>query len=153
MWWVDLIIITSAGCGSFVITAIGLFVLLVALHWRHRERHGVSNHRRIDCLFNRLLRRRQKKSKFRVTGLCEGNSRVTGEIHALRASNAENVSIWWRHHIVFVCYQKVELTEFHQICLTSQSPKRRSRRLHFICRFLISSVHRRLFSINFSVMI
>ena len=29
---------------------------------------------------------------------CEGNSPVTGEFPAQRASNAENVSIWWRHH-------------------------------------------------------
>ena len=38
-----------------------------------------------------------KKSKLRVTGLCEGNSPVTGEFPAQRASNAENVSTWWRH--------------------------------------------------------
>ena len=49
---------------------------------------------------SRLFRRRSKKtSKFRVTGLCEGNSPVTGEFPAQRASNAENVSIWWRHHV------------------------------------------------------
>ena len=48
---------------------------------------------------NRLFRRRSKKaSKLRVTGLCVGNSPVTGEFLAQRASNAENVSIWWRHH-------------------------------------------------------
>ena len=40
----------------------------------------------------------QKKSKARVTGLCEGNLLGTGEFPAQRASNAENVSIWWRHH-------------------------------------------------------
>ena len=34
----------------------------------------------------------------RVTGLCEGNLPVTGEFPAQKASNAENVSIWWRHH-------------------------------------------------------
>ena len=27
-----------------------------------------------------------------------GNSPVTGELPAQRASNAQNVSIWWRHH-------------------------------------------------------
>ena len=43
----------------------------------------------------------RKISKLRVTGLCEGNSPVTGEFPAQRASNAENVSIWWSHHIVF----------------------------------------------------
>ena len=45
-------------------------------------------------------RRSKKTSKLRVTGLCEGNSSVIGEFPAQRASNAENVSIWWRHHIV-----------------------------------------------------
>ena len=44
-------------------------------------------------------RRRSKKTqKFRVTGLCEGNSPVNGEFPAQRASDVENVSIWWRHH-------------------------------------------------------
>ena len=43
-------------------------------------------------------RRLKKTSKLRVTGLCAGNSLVTGEFPAQRASNAENVSIWWRHH-------------------------------------------------------
>ena len=38
------------------------------------------------------------KKKLRVTGLCEGNSPVTGEFPAQKTSNAENVSIWWRHH-------------------------------------------------------
>ena len=43
-------------------------------------------------------RRSKKTSKLRVTGLCAGNSSVTGEFLAQRVSNAENVSIWWRHH-------------------------------------------------------
>ena len=69
------------------------------LQWRHNEPY-VSNHRRLDCLLDRLFRRRSgKTSKFRVTGLCEGNSPVTGEFPTQRASNAENVSIWWRHHV------------------------------------------------------
>ena len=51
------------------------------------------------CLLNHLFRRRSKKtSKLRVTGLCAGNSPVTGEFPTQRASNAENVSFWWRHH-------------------------------------------------------
>ena len=43
-------------------------------------------------------RRWNKTSKLRVTGLCAGNSPVTSEFSTQRASNAENVSIWWRHH-------------------------------------------------------
>ena len=70
------------------------------LQWRHNEREGVSNHRCLDCLLNRLFRCRSKKTaKLRVTGLCEGNSPGTGEFPAQRASNAEYVSIWWRHHV------------------------------------------------------
>ena len=70
------------------------------LRWRHNECDGVSNHQRLDCLFSRLFRRRSKKwSKLRVIGLCEGNSPVTREFPAQSASNGENVSIWWRHHV------------------------------------------------------
>ena len=49
----------------------------ISLQWRHNDCDGVSNHRRIDCLLNRLSRRNSKEtSKLRVTGLCEGNSPV-----------------------------------------------------------------------------
>ena len=68
---------------------------------------GVSNDQPHDCLLKRLFRHRSKKtSKLRVTGLCEGNSPVTGEFPAQRASNAENVSIWWRHHITKLSNRK-----------------------------------------------
>ena len=70
----------------------------VSLQWRHNEHDGVSNHQRLHCLLNCWFRRRSKKtSKLRITGLCAGNSPVTGEFPAQRASNAKNVSIWWRH--------------------------------------------------------
>ena len=70
-----------------------------ALLCRHNERDSISNHQRLYCLLSRLFRRRWKiTSKFRVTGLCVGNSPVTGEFPTQRASNAENASIWWRHH-------------------------------------------------------
>ena len=72
------------------------------LRWRHNERDGVWNHAPNDCLLNRLFRPRSKKtSKLRVTGLCAGNSPGTGEFPAQMASNAENVSIWWRHHEIW----------------------------------------------------
>ena len=75
---------------------------LHAGQWRHNERDGVPNHQPYDCLLNRLFRRKSKKtSKLRVAVLCDGNSSVTGEFPAQRASNAENVSIWWRHHVIF----------------------------------------------------
>ena len=87
------------------------------LQWRHNGPDGVSNHRPHDFFLNRLFRRRSKKtSNIRVTGLCVGNSPVTGEFPAQMASNAENVSIGWRHH---------ELTEHrclvHSIHLTNET--------------------------------
>ena len=73
---------------------------LIPLEWRHNRHDSVSNHQPHDCLLNRLFRRRSKKtSKLRVTGLCAGKSTGTGEFPAQMASNAENVSIWWRHHV------------------------------------------------------
>ena len=74
----------------------------VALRWRHNERDCVSNHQPRHCLLNRLFGRRSKKTpKLLVTGLCAGNSPGTGEFPAQMASNGENVSIWWRHHVFF----------------------------------------------------
>ena len=71
----------------------------IPLQRRHYGRDGVSNHQPHHCLLNRLFRRRSKKtSKLRVTGLCAGNLAVTGEFPAQRASNADHVSIWWRHY-------------------------------------------------------
>ena len=76
-----------------------------SLQWRHNGRDSVSNHQPHDCLLNRLFRRRSTKiSKLRVTGLCVGNSPGTGEFPAQRASNAENVSIWWRHPVLCAEY-------------------------------------------------
>ena len=74
-----------------------------SLEWRHNGLDSVSNFQPRDCLFNRLFRRRSKKtSKLRVTGLCGENSPGTGESPAQMASNVENVSIWWRHHVGIV---------------------------------------------------
>ena len=88
----------------------------VPLKWRHNERDGISNHQPHDCLLNRLFRRRSKKiSKLRVTGLCEGNSPVTGEFPAQRASNAEIVSIWWRHHVAMTV-SRVKVKWTHTGC-------------------------------------
>ena len=39
-----------------------------------------------------------QRKHLRVTGLCVGNSPGTCEFPAQMVSNAENVSIWWRHH-------------------------------------------------------
>ena len=35
----------------------------MALQWRYDERDGVSNHRRLDCLLNRLFKQNIKASR------------------------------------------------------------------------------------------
>ena len=63
------------------------------LQWRHNERNGVSNHRRLDCLLNCLLRRRSKKTiKLRVTGHYEGNPPVTGGLPSHKVSVTRKMS-------------------------------------------------------------
>ena len=74
---------------------------VASLRWRHNGRDGVSNYKPHDCLLNRLFRHRSKRTpKLCFTGLCAGNSPVTSEFPAQMASNAKNVSISWRHHVM-----------------------------------------------------
>ena len=97
---------------NWIVLALGWFgkrncspyARVTSLLWRHNGPDGISNHQPHDCLLNRLFGHRSKKtSKLCVTGLCAGNSPETGEFPAQMASNAEDVSIWWRHHVK--CYK------------------------------------------------
>ena len=63
------------------------------LHWRHNERDGVSNHRRLDGWLKRLFRYRSKKTP---------KLHLTGEFLSQKTSDAEKNSIWWRHHDTFL---------------------------------------------------
>ena len=98
------------------------------LQWHHNESDEVSNHQPHDCLLNRLFRHRSKKaSTLRVSGLCEGNSPVTGEFPAQKASYAENISVWWRHHntetgtkrLSFVRYL-INILSLHKLFILTQ---------------------------------
>ena len=83
-------------CNNGIFPILYIYVLLIPLQWHHNECNGISYHWRLDCLLNRLFRpRSKKKSKLCIIGLCEGNSLVTSEFPTQRASNVENVSIWW----------------------------------------------------------
>ena len=80
----------------------------ISLQWRHNERDGVSNHQPYHCLLNHLFRRGSKKtSKLRVTGLCAGNSLVTGEFPAQRPVTRkmfpfDDVIMFWALLLKFV---------------------------------------------------
>ena len=70
---------------------VSLCDVTITLWWRHNRRDAVSNHQPHDCFLNCLFRSRSHKiSKFRVTGLCEGNPPVAGGFPSQRASTTEN---------------------------------------------------------------
>ena len=71
----------------------------LSLQWRHNERYGVPDHQARDCLLNRWFKAQIKENikALRHWPLC-GEFTSHRWIPAQRASNAENVSIWWRHH-------------------------------------------------------
>ena len=84
-----------------------------SLRWRHNERDGVSDHQPRDCLLNRLFRRRWKKTpKIRVTGLCVGNSPVTGEFPAHKGQ-------WRRKCFHLMMSSWMWRTELHSITKTT----------------------------------
>ena len=90
----------------------------MTLLWRHNGDERVSNHQPHSCLLNRLYGRRSKKTqKLRVTGFCAGNSPETADFPAQMASNAENVSIWWRHHELSVSNHSKTQREKSTWCL------------------------------------
>ena len=98
------------------------------LQWRHNERDGVPNHRPHECLFNRLFRRRSKKtSKLRVTGLCAGNPPVTSLTNATWRCR-KNFSQWERRFNWKLRCHWLEFLRQRQITVVRQGPV--TRKMH-----------------------
>ena len=72
-----------------------------SLQWRYNERDGVSNHKPRNCLLTQVFI--QARLKENIKALCHWP--LCGEVSRWRwisrtkVSDAENVSIWWRHHV------------------------------------------------------
>ena len=70
-----------------------------SLQLRHNEHQGISNHQLHGRLLNHLFKVLIKEN---ITAMHHwplwGNSLVISEFPTQRASNTENVSIWWHHH-------------------------------------------------------
>ena len=103
----------------------------ISLQWRHNELDGVSASR----LFTQSFIRAQIKENInalRHWPLC-GELTGTGEFPAQMASNAEKVSIWWRHHVVchFVRLQWVDRET--AIWLRSQQGNASSNYIWILC--------------------
>ena len=91
-----------------VITTVIIFVLIITKHAYHNQQlkpRIVT----IPCMSALVVLECHS-----VSGLCEGNSPVTGEFPAQRASNAENVSIWWRHHDHFFWSRQCRQSWHHE---------------------------------------
>ena len=67
------------------------------LLWRHNGANA-SQITSLSVVYSTVYSGANQRKR-RVTGLCAGNSPETVEFPAQMASNAENVSIWWRHHV------------------------------------------------------
>ena len=106
---------------SFVCQLIDWWVYVVSSQWRHNKHNGILNPWRLHCLLNCWFRCRSKKTlKLRTTGICEGNSPVTGEFPSQKASKVENVSIWWHHHAMAIAGTTLVVRLSH--CQVSASP-------------------------------
>ena len=84
---------------NIVRNGVQVTVRLCTLQWRHKERDCFSNHRRLNCLLNSLSRRIEENIKAQLHWSLWGDLPVTDGFPSQRASNRQNVSIWWRHHV------------------------------------------------------
>ena len=111
-WFINLEI--GLFCKSYIFWLYDIQLGYTSLQWRHNGHDGVS-FTSLMVVYSTVYygRRSKKTSKLCVTGLCAGNSPVTCEFQAQMASNMENVSIWWRHHVHFDHVSSVAL-ELHQ---------------------------------------
>ena len=110
------------------LTSVVFWSMFIVLQRRHNGWDDVSNHQHHHCLLNCLFRRRSKKtSKLRVTGLCAGNSPVTGEFPAKMASNAANILfddiiMGYSSMLIFhLRSYRFDVTEIATKCWTPQS--------------------------------
>ena len=95
--------------------------------WNVKNR-SPTIHRKGNLHYNDVISK--KTSKLRVAGLCAGNSPRTGEFPAQKASNAENVSIWWRHHGLLLCHSgvtwaswRLKITNNSTLCTIKRTSK------------------------------
>ena len=82
---------------KYLCICIGWIAITMTSHWARWRLRSPASWLFTQPFIQALIK---KTLKLCVTGLCAGNSPVTGEFPAQMASNAKNVSIWWRHHEV-----------------------------------------------------
>ena len=81
---------------------------IIRLQWCRNERNGVSNHRRLDCLRNRLFGRGSKKY------LSTASLAFMRGIHRWPLTKGQwrgSDSIWWCHHYIVAIWYKAHQNE------------------------------------------
>ena len=123
MWWclscksqIDQIATMVALC--IILCYHGTCSIFFTLQWRHNERHGISYHGRLDWLLNHLLRCISKKtSKLWVIGLkLWAEFTCNRWIPHWKDRNAENISIWWRHHAIYISWLQLKTLSDKYTC-------------------------------------
>ena len=100
---IEAIIVTRIKRSRFVRSVLWPRTYLTdSLQWRHNEGEDVSNHRRLDCLTKLCSGADQRKNQNSL-GVVRGIHRWPLNSPPFRTSDTENVSIWWRLHVRFIC--------------------------------------------------
>ena len=85
----------------------------------------------------------EKTAKLRVTGFCEENPPMTCGFPSQKASNAENVSIGWRHHDYDLVDMRFPSSNNYEDPTRSQIPHVTTADCRDICKNVIWSDRRR----------
>ena len=94
--------------GHFTLDAYASRPVACSLLWRHNGRDSVSNHQLTfvyPIVYSDADRRRHQSSA--LLAFVRGIHRWPVNSSAQMASNAENVSIWWRHHVLVTYRQQI----------------------------------------------
>ena len=99
-----------------------LYSAVFQIHYNYVIMSAMVSH--LACLtivYSTVFQGSKKISNLQVTGLCAGNSPVTGEFPAQRASNAENISIWWHHDLQLLTPYGIIDFQVHSTVVNYQS--------------------------------
>ena len=91
------------------------FINEMSLQWRYNEHDGVSNHQHLECLPNHLFWHRSWHGKHQSAALLSFVRGIHPWFPSQRASNAENISIWWRHHGATIFMSMLDLAKISAI--------------------------------------
>ena len=114
----------------------------MTLQWRHNDHDSVSNHQ------HHVVIQTQIKENTKVPchwPLC-GDFTGTGDFPAQRASYAENVSIWWRHHgeaayHPYADRHNFQLSHFNFTFTVNWIEIYITRVISFCCRYVLYILH------------